>query len=70
MGSDKARTTASGQQLMAMLNELLELDEGLTDYEVGFVEDISHRVGENPRLFASCSDKQVNFLEDLWQKRQ
>ena len=52
-----------------MLKELLELDEGLSDYEIEFIENIKNRVGENPRQFSYLSEGQVNFLETLWQRK-
>jgi hypothetical protein len=60
---------ATNQQQMNMLKELLELDEGLTDYEVEFIENIKNRVGDNPRKFSYLSEKQTLFLENLWQQK-
>jgi hypothetical protein len=46
-----------------MLDELLALESGLTEWELEFVENISHR--ERP---LELSDKQREKLRGLWEK--
>lgn len=46
-----------------MINELCEVDEGLDDHEVRFIEDLSHRPGTY-----KLSERQLAWLERLWTK--
>lgn len=51
-----------------LLNDLLDLDGGLTDWEVNFIEDIArtrHRLGSALQL----TDNQSSKLEQIGQER-
>jgi len=48
-------------ELRKMLNELLALEAGLTEWEVAFIEDLSHRK-------AAFTEKQGAKLETVWNK--
>jgi hypothetical protein len=50
-----------------MLEDLLALDEGLSEWEVDFIEDISQRLGRNP--LEVLSDNQLAKIEQIWQAR-
>lgn len=46
-----------------MLNDLLELESGLTDWEANFIESLSQsRTGH-------LTEKQINVLERIWRER-
>lgn len=45
-----------------MLDELLEVDDGLSDWEVEFVEDLDRHADRE------LTDKQESKLEQIWQK--
>ena len=45
-----------------MLDELLDADEGLTDWEIGFIETLDERRGEE------LSVKQTQKLESIWSR--
>lgn len=49
------------EQIDQMVNELLALDEGLTTWEVGFIEDMSRRTTYTP-------DQEAK-IEQIWQER-
>jgi hypothetical protein len=50
-----------------MLKELLDLEDGLSGWELEFVENISRRMdGENDDL--SLSEKQEDKLKQIWEK--
>lgn len=49
------------EQINEMVCELLELDEGLTAWEVGFIEDMSRRT--------SYTQEQGLKVEQIWQER-
>lgn len=46
-----------------MIKELCEVEEGLTDREVEFIEDMSKRDSRY-----EVSERQLKWLEDLWKK--
>ena len=48
------------------LDDLLELEEGLTDWEVGFIESLSH---QRERPDWKPSQKQAATLERIWKER-
>lgn len=52
-------TKDEAEELVHMIKDLCELEDGLTSWEVQFVEDISHRTTIN------LSDKQVEKIRDL-----
>lgn len=45
----------------SMLAELLAVDEGLTDWELSFIEDIRH--------LSALTEDQFVKLEQIWQQR-
>lgn len=44
------------------INDLLEMEEGLSPWEVEFVESVSHQFNDGPDL----TDKQVAKLHEIW----
>jgi len=48
------------------LDDLLALDEGLTDRELDFIETLDRRVEEGP---LPLTDRQVATLHGLWDRR-
>jgi len=46
-----------------MIKELCELEDGMQDHEVKFVEDLSHR----PSHY-KLSEKQLSWLESIWER--
>lgn len=46
-----------------MIDELVQVDEGLRDNEVTFIEDMSHRPDEY-----ELSEKQLSWLEAIWDR--
>lgn len=46
-----------------MVKELCEIEEGLKDNEVQFIEDLSKRHANY-----ELSERQLKWLEDLWKK--
>jgi hypothetical protein len=51
----------SETELRKMLKDLLALEAGLTEWEVNFIEDLSHRK-------AAFTEKQGAKLEAVWNK--
>lgn len=49
------------QEYRNMVKELCELDSGLTEFEVDFIESLSHWSG-------NYTKKQVETLEKLWRR--
>jgi len=45
-----------------MVNELLEVEDGLTAWEVEFIEQLSHSLSE------PLSERQHDKLEECWRK--
>jgi len=50
------------KELRTMLKDLLALEAGLTEWEVLFIEDLSHRK-------AAFKPKQAEKIEQLWNKK-
>ena len=51
-------------EALDMLDELLDLESGLTDWELKFIEDLSKK-----REYNRFTLRQVQMIEQIWQKR-
>lgn len=49
------------EEQQRMLTDLLDLEDGLNDWEVEFVEDLSHRPPDR-----DLSDKQADKLQQIY----
>lgn len=56
-------------QYESMLRELLDLESGLSKWEMDFLDNISSITRGPVRLFDHLSDKQVEFIEKIWNQK-
>jgi len=49
-----------------MLKDCLRLEEGLTDWEVGFVESLNHKADQ---ARWTPTDRQAAILQEIWEKK-
>lgn len=56
-------------QYESMLQELLNLESGLTKWEADFIDDIANITRGFTRLFDHLSDSQVEKLETIWKSK-
>lgn len=56
----------SDKQLREMLDDLCNVDEGLSDWAVDFIDDLSRRAEDNPRMI--FTDRQAAKIEELWKE--
>lgn len=56
----------SDTELKSMLDDLCNVEEGLSDWAVNFVDDLSRRVEANPRMV--FTDRQAEKIEELWKE--
>ena len=64
-GSAKMR---SCQDYINMMHELLELEEGLTDWEIDFLESLCNQGWRNPDKWY-FTDKQIDKFEQIYNRR-
>lgn len=57
--SDKESSEERGRR---MVEELCDLDEGLSGWEIDFIDDMADREGE-------YTEGQLNKIEQIWNKR-
>jgi hypothetical protein len=55
----------TGPSVLQMLEEVLELDSGLTDWEVTFIEDIAKRYEGGRQL----TPRQQSKLHQIWEEK-
>lgn len=53
----------------AQLDALLELEDGLSEWEVGFVEDMANRRKADPNWVDRLTQKQIDCIERIYEKR-
>ena len=59
--NSKSNTIVKTMHARVMMKDLLDLEEGLTDWKLNFIESISHGKG-------ILSDRQCDTIESIWHK--